>query len=57
MENSYRLKAEGFKLDDIAKRVAEVIDLPLEPVREKSRRPRLFRPAAFFATTPPGNWE
>jgi REP element-mobilizing transposase RayT len=39
MENSYRLKAEGYDLDDIAKRVAEVMDLPLETVWEKSRRP------------------
>jgi hypothetical protein len=40
MENSYRLKSEGFGLDDFAKRVAHVMSLPLEIVWEKSRRPQ-----------------
>jgi putative transposase len=40
MENSYRLKSEGFGLDDVAKRVAHVMSLPLEIVWEKSRRPQ-----------------
>jgi chromosomal replication initiation ATPase DnaA len=33
------LTAEGYDLDDIAKRVADVMDLPLKTVWEKSRRP------------------
>jgi chromosomal replication initiation ATPase DnaA len=40
MENSYRLKSEGFALDDVVKRVAHVMSLPLEIVWEKSRRPQ-----------------
>ena len=43
MENSYRLKSEGFGLDDIAKRVAQVMSLPLEIVWEKSRRPQVVQ--------------
>jgi len=39
LEKSYRLKSEGFTIDDVAERVAKVMDLPLEIVREKSRRP------------------
>ena len=41
MENSYRLKSEGVEFDDIAERVAQVMDLPLEIVWEKSRRPQV----------------
>ncbi len=41
MESSYRLKSEGFELDDIAKRVAQVMNLSLEIVWDKSRRPRV----------------
>ena len=43
LENSYRLKIEGFGLDDIAKRVAQVLDLPLEKVWEKNRRPHVVQ--------------
>ena len=38
MENSYRLKSEGFECDNIAERTAQVLDLPLEIVWEKTRR-------------------
>jgi len=43
MENSYRLKSEGFGLDNVAKRVAHVMSLPLEIVWEKSRRPQAVK--------------
>jgi len=43
MENSYRLKSEGVEFDDIAERVAQVMDLPLEIVWEKSRRPQVVQ--------------
>ena len=39
LENRYRLKTEGFDFDDIAERVAQVMNLPTETVWEKSRRP------------------
>ena len=56
MESSYRLKSEGFELDDIAKRVAQIMSLPLEIVWEKSRRPRVVEarsPLCFWAAK---NW-
>jgi REP element-mobilizing transposase RayT len=40
MESSYRLKSEGFGFENIAERVAQVLDLPLEVVWEKTRRPQ-----------------
>ena len=43
MENSYRLKSEGVEFEDIAERVAQVMDLPLEIVWEKSRRPQVVQ--------------
>ena len=43
MENRYRLKSEGVEFDDIAERVAQVMDLPLEIVWEKSRRPQVVQ--------------
>ena len=43
MENRYHLKSEGFEFDDIAERVAQVMDLPLEIVWEKSRRPNVVQ--------------
>jgi putative transposase len=39
LERRYRLKAEGFDLEQVAERVAAVMDIPLELVWEKSRRP------------------
>ena len=39
LERRYRLKAEGFDLDRVAQRVATVMNIPLELVWEKSRRP------------------
>ena len=41
LERRYRLKAEGFDLDRVAGRVAQVLDMPLEVVWEKSRRPQV----------------
>lgn len=41
MENSYRLKSEGFELDNIAERVAQVMGLPLKIVWERNRRPQV----------------
>ena len=43
MENQYRLKSEGVGFDDIAERVAQVMDLPLEMVWDKSRRPQVVQ--------------
>jgi REP-associated tyrosine transposase len=43
LENSYRLKSEGFELNNIAERVAQVLDLPLETVWEKNRRPQVVQ--------------
>ncbi len=43
LENSYRLKSEGFEFEDIVKRVAQVTGLPLEIVEEKSRRPQVVQ--------------
>lgn len=43
MQTRYRLTSEGFGLDDIAQRVAKVMDLPLEVVWESSRRPKTVR--------------
>jgi len=39
LERRYRLKAEGFSLEQVAERVAAVMNIPLEIVWEKSRRP------------------
>ena len=39
LERRYRLKAEGFDLEQVAERVAAVMNIPLEIVWEKSRRP------------------
>ncbi len=43
LENSYRLKSEGFELNNIAERVAQVLDLPLEIVWEKNRHPQVVQ--------------
>ena len=43
MENSYRLKSEGFEFDDVAERVAQVMGLPVVIVWEKSRRPQVVQ--------------
>jgi hypothetical protein len=43
MEISYRLKSEGFELNNIAERVAQVLDLPLEIVWETNRRPQVVK--------------
>ena len=41
LERRYRLKAEGFDLDRVAERVAQVLDMPVEIVWERSRRPQV----------------
>ena len=43
MENSYRLKSEGFEFNNIAERVAQVLDLPLKIVWEKTRRSQVVQ--------------
>ena len=43
LENNYRLKSEGFELNNIAERAAQVLDLPLETVWEKNRRPQVVQ--------------
>ena len=43
METRYRLKSQGFEFNTIAERVAQVMDLPLETVWEKSRRPQVVQ--------------
>ncbi len=43
MENSYRLKSEGFEFNNIAERVAQVIDLPLKIVWKKTRRSQVVQ--------------
>jgi hypothetical protein len=39
LERRYRLQTEGFDLERVARRVAAVMDIPLELVWEQSRRP------------------
>ena len=54
LERRYRLKAEGFNLEQVAGRVAEVLDIPVERVWEKSRRPQVVVARSllcFWATT------
>jgi hypothetical protein len=41
LERRYSLKAEGFDLEQVARRVAAVMKIPLELVWEKSRRPQV----------------
>ena len=43
MENSYRLKSEGFEFNNIAERVAQVLDLPFKIVWEKTRRSQVVQ--------------
>ena len=40
MESRCRLKSAGFEWNDVAQRVARVMDLPIEKIWEKSRRPQ-----------------
>jgi hypothetical protein len=39
LERRYRLKAEGFDFDQVVKRVAQILEIPIEMVWERSRRP------------------
>ena len=41
LERRYQLKKKGFDLDRVAERVAQVLDMPLEIVWERSRRPQV----------------
>jgi putative transposase len=41
LERRYRLKAEGFGLEQVAERVAQVMSIPAELVWEMSRRPQV----------------
>ena len=41
MERRYRLKAEGFDLDRVADRVAQVMNISLQLIWERSRRPQV----------------
>ncbi len=41
LESRYRLKAEGFDVEQVAERVAQVLDVSVEFVWEKSRRPQV----------------
>jgi len=41
LERRYRLKTEGFGLERVAERVAQVMSIPVEFVWEKSRRPQV----------------
>ena len=41
LERRYRLKTEGFSLQQVAGRVAEVLDIAVERVWEKNRRPQV----------------
>ena len=54
LERRYRLKVEGFNLEQVAGRVAEVLDIPVEGVWEKSRRPQVVEARSllcFWANT------
>jgi putative transposase len=54
LERRYRLKAEGFNLEQVAGRVAEVLDIPLERVWEQNRRPQVVEARSllcFWAST------
>ena len=48
LERRYRLVATGFDSDKVAQRVAEVLNLPVEYVWEKSRRPQVVRARDLF---------
>ena len=48
LERRYRLKAEGYEFEQVAERVAQVLDMPLEIVWEKSRRPQVVDARSLF---------
>jgi putative transposase len=48
LERRYRLKAEGFGLERVAERVAQVMSIPVELVWEKSRRPQVVNARSLF---------
>ena len=43
LEKRYQLKAMGFDLSQVAKKVAELLNMPVEMVWEKSRRPQVVK--------------
>jgi hypothetical protein len=54
LERRYRLKAEGYGLEQVAGRVAEVLGIPLEEIWEKNRRPQVVAARSllcFWANT------
>jgi len=54
LERRYRLKAEGFDLDRVAERVTTVMNIPIERVWEKNRRPQVAEARSllcFWAST------
>jgi REP element-mobilizing transposase RayT len=48
LERRYRLKTEGFGLERVAERVAQVMSIPVELVWEKSRRPQVVDARSLF---------
>ena len=48
LERRYRLKTEGFGLERVAERVAQVMSIPVEFVWEKSRRPQVVDARSLF---------
>ena len=43
LEKRYQLKATGFDLPQVVEKVAELLDMPVEMVWEKSRRPQVVK--------------
>ncbi len=52
LERRYRLKAEGFDLDRVAERVATVMNIPIERVWEKNRRPQVAEARSLLCFWP-----
>jgi REP element-mobilizing transposase RayT len=48
LERRYRLKAEGYEFEQVAERVAQVMNIPVELVWEKSRRPQVVDARSLF---------
>ena len=57
LERRYRLKAEGFGLERVAERVAQVMSIPVELVWEKSRRPQVVDARSLFCFWASKSWE
>jgi REP element-mobilizing transposase RayT len=48
LEHKYRLKVSGRNIDDIADKVATVMNLPVDMVFERSRRPAVVKARSLF---------